>query len=174
MTMKKFSFLFLLFGAIVFLPGFRPTTVQTEKLGFTIRVNGDQFKDQTFFIPPLNATYCNLYFDYKDDPRAKRTVLTGYATDNSLQVNIHVPIHKTTGSYTFEEDNIPSYMWFDFTYEKNGVKTAYLPGKMTVTITHFGNVGEFIEGTFSGELKGGSGKINAEGSFKVKRIKDKT
>lgn len=65
-------------------------------------------------------------------------------------------------------------MWFDFSYEINGVNTAYPPGKMTVTVTHFGNVGEFIEGTFSGELKGGNGKITAEGSFKEKRIKDKT
>ena len=172
--MKKFGFFLLSFAAIVLLPGFQGVRAQSEKQGFTIHVNGDQFKDQTFFLPPLNATYCNLYFDFKDDPRAKRTVLTGEASDYSMQVNIHVPIHKTTGSYTFVQDNIPTYMWFDFTYEKNSVRTAYLPGKMTVTITHYGNVGEFIEGTFSGELQSGNRKIMAEGSFKVKRIKDKT
>jgi hypothetical protein len=172
--MKKSNLLVLLLPFIMLLPGFRPAIKQDDKPGFTIHVNGDQFKDETFFIPPLNATYCNLYFDFKADPRAKRTVLTGYAPGTSLQLNIHVPIHKTTGSYTFVQDNIPTYMWFDFTYEKDGVRTPYLPGKITVNITHYGNVGEFIEGNFSGELQGGNGKITAEGSFKVKRIKDKT
>ena len=172
--MIRFNLIVLAMSGALFFPGFRPAARHDDKLGFTIHVNGDQFKNQTFFIPPLNATYCNLYFDFKDDARAKRTVLTGHAPDNSLQINIHVPIHKTTGSFTFTEDNIPTYMWFDFTYEKDGVGRAYLPGKMTVNITHYGNVGEFIEGSFSGELRSGDKKITADGNFKVKRVKDKT
>jgi hypothetical protein len=119
----------------------------------TITVNGDQFKNQTFFIPPSTATYCNLYFDFKDDARAKRTVLLGFRQDNSLQLYIDVPIHKATGSFTFIEDEIPTYMGFRFAYEKDGADFNYLPGKITVNITHYGNVGEFIEGDFSGELQ---------------------
>lgn len=171
--MKKSCIVFFFIIGVFVLPGFRPRHKKDEKLGFTITVDGDQFINQTFFIPPLNANYCNLYFDFMDDPNAKRTVLTGAMTDNSLFLNIHVPIHKSAGSFTFVEDNIPSYMRFQFTYKKNGSPTNYLPGKLTVNITHYGNVGDFIEGNFSGDLRGGVTMVNAKGTFKVKRLKDK-
>jgi len=172
--MKKNRLILLSSMLLILLSGFLPINKADDKPGFTITVNGDQFKNRVFFIPAFNATYCNLYFDATDDPRARRTVLLGYKSDNSLQVNINVPIHKTAGSFTFIEDSIPAYMWFDFTYETNdGTRTAYLPGKMTVNITRYGNVGEFIEGNLSGELHLGDKKITLRGSFKVKRIKDK-
>ncbi len=172
---KNWLILFSIFSSTFHL-SFVPSKKSDDKPGFTIIVNGDQFKNQTFFIPPSNATYCNLYFDFKGDARAKRTVLTGFKPDNSLQLYIDVPIHKTTGSFTFIEDEIPTYMGFRFAYEKDGSGFNYMPGKITVNITHYGNVGEFIEGNFSGDLQlyGNGKKITVSGTFKVKRIKDKT
>ena len=175
--MIKYCFIIL---AVFFLSGMRTKENPDEKSGFTITVDGDQFSNQTFFIPPLNANYANNYFDFKNDPRAKRTELQGFKNDNSLQLIIDIPIHKTSGSFTFIEDNIPTYMGFQFTYEKNSVSTTYLPCRVTVNITRYGNVGEFIEGNFSGELRAVSGSFNdnrritASGTFKVKRIKDRT
>lgn len=153
----------------------QPGKKDDSKVGFTITVDGGQFKNQTFFIPPSYATYSNLYFDYEQDPQAKRTVLNGFKLDNSLQLYIDVPIHKTTGSYTFNEDSIPVYMGFRFTYEKNSVAYNYIPGRVTVNITHYGQVGEFIEGDLSGHLHlyGEPETITITGTFRVKRIKDR-
>jgi hypothetical protein len=174
--MKKICFIAFSFIMVMVTTGFHKAEKTDDKPGFTITVNGDQFNNQTFFIPPTGANYANLYFDFKEDARAKRTVLVGFKPDNSLQLLIDVPIHKTPGSYTFVEDNIPVYMGFQLTYEKDGSSATYMPGNITVSITKYGKVGEFIEGNFSGELQprvGGKKSITVSGTFKVKRIKDK-
>jgi len=168
--MKKMQPIAYAFAAVISLFGFQQG--RNDKPGFTITVNGDQFKNQTFFIPPANTTYANLYMDFKDDPKAKRTELEGYTLDNSLRIHIGLPIHKTPESFTFIEDSIPSYMEFAFEYQKKdeAMPSRYVPGRITVNITKYGNVGDFIEGNFSGEL---NSKVKASGTFKVTRIKDR-
>jgi len=173
-SMKKVSIFLSPVITILLFTGLLYSQKTDSKPGFTITVDGDQFNNQTFFIPASVTTYENQYWDFKADPRAKRTVLGGFKPGNSLQMQINVPIHKTTGSYTFIEDSIPVYMGFQFTREdKNYQSTTYFPGRITVTITHYGNVGEMIEGNFSGKLHSGEKEIKISGTFKVKRIKDR-
>lgn len=149
---------------------------RADTAGFSIILDGGPFHQRAFFVPPVNATYCNLYFDFKADPRAKRTVLAGSMADNTLQVYIDLPIHKVPGHFTFTEDDIPVYMGFTLTYvDKSGASSSYVPGKITVNINRYEAVGGFIGGDFSGELihRGGNDKISVTGTFKVKRIRDK-
>lgn len=148
---------------------------QMSQLGFNVIVNGDGFTNETFFIPAGSVTYSNLYFDFKNDPRAKRTDLTGFTNDNNFFINIAVPIHKAAGNYTFVEDSIPPYMGFQLTCKSRSSETpaSYTPGRVSINISNYGKVGEFIEGNFSGMLHNGDRKISVNGTFKVKRLKDK-
>jgi hypothetical protein len=174
--MKKLFFILAVFFSLAFARHPELDKLSNDDLGFTVVINGEGWNNRTVFIPAASVLYSNLYFDFKDDPRAKRTDLTGFTSDKTIFINIAAPIHKKPGSFTFTEDSIPVYMGFTFTCSNPNnpqQPQTYLPGKITITISKYGNVGEYIEGNFSGIVHSEK-QLTINGTFKVKRLKDRT
>ena len=135
------------------------------------------------------SKFDSSYFEYKvgDEKVECKSLcnpLAYYLTDNDVTnievssnagkhaLNIIVP-KNITGEWTNIEGAYILYTQSGTTdYEAHDDMSGAI--SLTVTITEYGNIGDYIEGTFSGELADEFDNIIviSEGKFKVKREKD--
>ncbi|MGE5621057.1 MAG: hypothetical protein ACM3U0_00655 [archaeon] len=131
----------------------------------TLTLNGSGYSNKVLSSNTSTAGYSDEY---------KGTVVVAYvsAASDSATAMIVFP-GKATGNFSWKgivtEENVARWDGVSLTY---GVEKIYVPVSGETKITSYGNVGQNIEGTFSGKMKEmtSGNEVSVSGSFKSKRV----
>lgn len=114
-------------------------------------INGGGFINQTF--SNFNITKTAVYSEFNEGGQMwKDTYINIKGEDGNISINFN---NNTTGTYTID-DSWASVQNID------GSQNYYNFSELTINVTKYGNVGQLVEGTFSG-----SGNSQDEVSFSI-------
>jgi hypothetical protein len=158
--------------------------------GFTVTLDGGIFKNQTFTLKPLVATYANNNWRSTRDPRINRLSLESILPPDGLGIHFDAAPRAGTTAYDRKDEDDPNrnpYMRFelrtaDWTAAK-GYRFDLV--HVDVTVAKLDDPGGRIEGTFVGSYElctlpgNGGGNCTArtplkiDGRFSVVRARDR-